>query len=76
MHYTNEWCCRHHAQHNQGREIHHHGEGCCARGSMPTYFFTREEAITQLQEYLQQLQAEVKGVEERISQLKKAGSES
>jgi len=32
---------------------------------------TRGEAINKLEEYLKQLQAEAKGVEERITELKK-----
>ncbi len=34
-------------------------------------FISREEIITRLEEYLKQLQAEAKGVEERIAELKK-----
>jgi len=34
-------------------------------------FFTKEEVIAQLEEYLKRLQAEAKGVEERIAELKK-----
>ena len=35
-------------------------------------FFTREEIIAELEEYLTELRAEVKGVEERLAELKKA----
>ena len=37
-------------------------------------FPTREETIGRLEEYLKQLQAEAKGVEERIAELKKKQS--
>jgi len=36
-------------------------------------FPTREEIIAELEEYLKQLQAEVKGVEERIAEFRKGG---
>jgi hypothetical protein len=36
-------------------------------------FVSREEIIPELEEYLKQLQAEAKGVEERIVELKKEG---
>jgi DNA anti-recombination protein RmuC len=34
-------------------------------------FIPREEIIARLEEYLKQLQAEAKGVEERLAELKK-----
>jgi hypothetical protein len=34
-------------------------------------FVSRDEIISKLEEYLKQLQAEAKGVEERIAELKK-----
>jgi hypothetical protein len=37
------------------------------------HFISREEIITRLEEYLKQLQAEAKGVEERIAEMKKRG---
>jgi hypothetical protein len=56
---------------------HGHGGGCCC-GPMvwgPGYSFrrrfpTREERIAWLEEYLKDLQAEAKAVEERIAELK------
>ena len=38
-------------------------------------FLTREEVIAQLEEYLKNLQAEARGVEERIAELRKMISE-
>jgi hypothetical protein len=38
---------------------------------MQRHFISKEEIITKLQEYLNQLQAEAKGVEEHIDALKK-----
>ena len=59
----------------------HHGGGCCCHHEggrhhghgkfMQRRFISKEEIIAKLQEYLKQLQAEVKGVEERIDELKK-----
>jgi len=49
---------------------HHHG-CCCHPGYGLRRFPTREEIIAQMEEYLKQLQAEVKGVEERLTQLRK-----
>jgi hypothetical protein len=37
------------------------------------HFISREEIITRLEEYLKQLQAEAKGVEERIAEMKETG---
>jgi len=46
--------------------------GCCCAPDHPfRHFPTREEVVTQLEEYLQSLKAEVNGVEERIAELKK-----
>ena len=55
-----------------GRASHHHWGCCCASGHPPPRrFLTREEVRTQLEEYLKNLQAEAKGVEERIAGLSK-----
>jgi hypothetical protein len=43
---------------------HHHGHGM-------RRFFTREEKIAHLEEYLKQLQAEIQGVEEYLAELRK-----
>lgn len=43
---------------------HHHGHGL-------RRFFTREERIAHLEEYLKQLQAEIQGVEEYLAELRK-----
>ena len=69
--------CGGHEHHGMYREWHHHG-GCncgCHRGGMRfhRHFIPREELINQLEEYLKQLQAEAKDVEERIAELKKKG---
>ena len=60
-----------------GHEPHgHHGCSCgCHQhhGGMGFHrrFVSRDEIISKLEEYLKQLQAEAKGVEERIAELKK-----
>ena len=67
---------RHHGGHG-----HRHGCGraeghgmCC--GQHPgwhRHFFTREERIARLEEYLETLRTEAKAVEEAIAELKAAG---
>jgi len=65
------------------RERHqgHRGGGCCRHEEHPwghgmrfhRRFPTREERIAWLEEYLKDLQAEVKAVEEHLAELKAAG---
>ena len=53
---------------HHGGGVHHgHGE------FMQRRFISKEEIVAKLQDYLKQLQAEAKGVGERIAELKKAG---
>jgi hypothetical protein len=61
--------CRH-GEHGGHRR--HGGEcGCgCEGAPFRRRFITREEQIAWLEEYLKELQAEAKGVEERIAELK------
>lgn len=66
-------CQGHHGQH--GRHGHQgHGAGCGCGMGMGHFsgrrFFTREERIARLEEYLKELQAEAKAVEERIAEMK------
>ena len=69
-------CCGGHGGHRRhDGECCHGGEG---RGWGPgapfrRHFPTREEQIAWLEEYLKELQAEAKGVEERIAELKASG---
>ena len=63
--------CGHPTHHAPWRASHHHWGCCCAPGYLPRRFPTREETIAQLEEYLKNLQAEAKGVEERIAELGK-----
>jgi hypothetical protein len=69
----------HHGDHGYG-----YSYCCCGEGSGPggrfgpgmrfgRRFPTREERIAWLEEYLQELQAEAKAVEERIAEMKAAG---
>ena len=73
MHNTGGCGCGHHAHHAVGQAGHHGGGCCCGHGYGMRRFPTREEVLAELDDYLKQLQAEVKGVEERIAELKKAG---
>ena len=63
-HHSGGCCCSCGCHHERGR---HHGHG----EFMQRRFISKEEIIAKLQEYLKQLQAEAKGVEERIDELKK-----
>ena len=83
MGHGGEW--GHHVYMEQGREHYrgsscgcgyHHGgmhdqRGCLGHGFMQRRFIGKEEAIAKLEEYLKQLQAEVKGVEEHLAEMKK-----
>ena len=64
--------CGHHGHHTQPGTSHHNWGCCCTSGSPMRHFPTREEVTAQLEEYLKNLQAEAKGVEERLSELKKS----
>lgn len=65
--------CGHHESYG------HHGYGCCCqpggfhRGPFHRHFPSREERIARLEEYLKDLQAEAKAVEERLADMKAAG---
>ena len=69
--------CDGHEHHGIDRERHHHGDCSCGchqhHGDMGFHrrFVSREEITNKLEEYLKQLQAEAKGVEEHIAELKK-----
>ena len=70
MCHPSEYGYGHPTHHAPGRASHHWG-CCCAPDYLPRRFCTKEEAITQLEEYLRNLQAEAKGVEECIVKLRK-----
>jgi hypothetical protein len=63
--------CEQHFHHAPPRGWHHRWGCCCRPGYAPRRFPTKEEIIEDLEEYLKQLRAEAKGVEERITDLKK-----
>lgn len=61
-----------HPGHHAFRAGWHHPVGCCCEpGYGHRLYPTREEAVKELEEYLKHLKAEMKGVEERIAELKK-----
>ena len=86
MHHHHGCGCENHAQREGGHHYHegcgcpghthppvaHHGSGCHHHGYPPRHFPTREETIRDMGEYLKQLQAEAKEVEERLAEMKKA----
>jgi hypothetical protein len=73
----------HHPGHHKHHHCEHHrhhggacggrwGEGGPARGAFRRRFFSREERIAELEQYLNDLQAEAKGVEEKLARLRAA----
>ncbi len=67
-----EYCGYGHSSHHGMREQWQYQHGCCCHpGHGLRRFPTREEIIAQMEEYLKQLQAEAKGVEEHIAELRK-----
>ena len=69
-HDTDCGCGKHDLISAEGRGL-NHGDCCCATGYGRRRFFTREEAASELEEYLTSLRLEARGVEERIAELKK-----
>jgi len=65
--------CEHHFHHAPYHGWHPHQECCCSPWYAPRRFPTREEIVGELEEYLKQLRAEAKGVEERLAELRKEG---
>ena len=74
MHHHNECGYGHQSHHGHGgTEYHHQGGGCCCGGGYHgRHFYTREEMLKHMEEYLEQLKAEVKGLEEHINKIKSA----
>jgi len=64
--------CESHA-HIPGGVTYHHEGCCCDHGHSPRHFPSREELINEMEDYLKQLRAEAKGVEERLTEMKKEG---
>ena len=61
-----------HSPHHTSGEVGHHQSGCCCgAGHGFRQFPTKEEMIARLEDYLKNLQAETKGVEEHLAELKK-----
>jgi len=65
--------CEQHIRHTPVVGWHHQGGCCCGSGYAPRRFASREEVASRLEDYLGQLRAETKGVEERIAELRKEG---
>ena len=67
-------CCE--SEHHRGgkRRGHHHGHGhhgcCCGHSGFGPCFWTEEEKVVWLEQYLEGVRGEVKTVEERIAALK------
>ena len=59
-----------HGHHGYNRTSQHQHGCCCGSNHGIRQFQTKEEILTELEEYLEQLKAEAKGVEERIAEFK------
>ncbi len=70
MHGMSGHCCGHSPHHGHGAAGQSTG-CCCHSGQGFRRFPNNEEQLSMLEEYLKALQAETKGVEERITELKK-----
>jgi len=57
--------------HAPDQASHHHWGYCCGSGYGRRRFHTKKEILTELEEYLEQLRAEIQGVEEHIAEIKK-----
>jgi len=66
-----DYGCQQHFHHAPLHGWHHHWGGCCHLSYGMRRFPTREERIAEMEEYLKQLRAEAKGVEEHLAELKK-----
>ena len=77
MHHKHECGCEHHTRQGHGGVPNHHESGgcCCSGGFTGRHFHTREEMMSHLEKYIEQLKAEIKGVEEHISHLKSTDKE-
>ena len=71
MHHDTNCGCGQHGHHEAAGRGTHDNDCCCTHGYGRRRFFSRKEIIAELEEYLNNLRAEIKGVEERITQLKK-----
>ena len=69
-------CCESERHHGGKHPGHHHGHGrhsgscCCGHSDFGPCFWTKEEKIARLEEFLAGLQEQVKAVEERIAALR------
>lgn len=66
-HDTNFGCGQHGHHDAAGRGTHY--DDCCTHGYVRRRFFSHKEIIAELEEYLNDLRSEIRGVEERIAQL-------
>lgn len=66
-------CHRHGRHHDDCQcDCRHHGGECECGGKFERRFATRAERIVELEQYLQDLKAEIQAVEEHLAELKAA----
>ena len=68
-------CCGSERHHGGGHRCRHHSSSCACDGhaDIGPCFWTQKEKIAWLEEYLEDLLAEAKSIEERITALKGEG---
>ena len=71
MCHDTECGCGQHGHHAATSKGTYNSDCSCMPGHGRRRFFTHKEVIAELEEYLNNLRAEIKGVEERIAQLRK-----
>lgn len=64
-------CCHNSHLHHGPRMFGHMGCCCCDEPHFRRRFISKAEVIRHLEEYLEELKMEIKGVEETIADLKK-----
>ena len=72
MCHCSDCSCERYAYEERGH-YHRGGCGCSYHGYSQRHFPTREEAIQEMEDYLKKLKTEAKGVQERLSEIKKEG---
>lgn len=55
--------------HHEGKYHHGHGKGVCPGCGQGRHFYTKEEKVNWLNDYIAQLEKELKGAKERLEEI-------